>query len=425
MQYKKLSVLIGAALFMALSPVVSANSSAQNDHEAGRFIVTFENSVREQDKGAARAVGAEVLKELPLVRGLVVAAPNSAAAQRLSKLPGVAHVEADVKAHILAPSRCTPWPVCKDGTTTVPEQPSQILPWGVARIGAQQAWSVSRGAGVKVAVIDTGIDRDHPDLIGNLAGGVNFVKRSSGPSWKAPDATAWDDNHGHGTHVAGTIAAKDNTTGVVGVAPDARVYGVKVLASDGSGYVSDIISGIEWSVANNIDVINMSLGLSSHVQALQDAVDAAYRADVLIVAAAGNVGDGYGATNEVSYPAKYDSVIAVAATDSTDKIAYFSSDGAEVELAAPGVDVVSTLMGGGYGAMNGTSMATPHVAGVAAAMRAGTTAADTDGNGSVSASEVRLYLRTTADDLGTTGQDVFYGYGLIDANEAVISQQTF
>jgi subtilisin family serine protease len=170
----------------------------------------------------------------------------------------------------------------------------------------------------------------------------------------------------------------------------------------------------------------MSLGQSTPLQALQDAVDAADNAGIVVVVAAGNTGDGDAATNNVGYPARYASTIAVAATDNTDHIASFSSDGPEVEIAAPGVNILSTTRGGSYGTMSGTSMATPHVTGVVANMLAAPipTAADLNLDGAWSKGEVRAYLQATADDLGTTGRDVFFGYGLIDAEELVTGIQT-
>lgn len=419
---KKTGMLLMAALALVVSPVLGTTASALQGNPNGtqRFIVTFDKSLDDKAKAAVRGVGAETVKELRLINGLVVAAPNATVAQKLARVQGVERVEQDILVSISAPS-CSPWPSCKNTSTVT--QPPQTLPWGVDRINADEAWGTSTGQGVKVAVIDTGIDRSHPDLTGNIAGGVNFVASGRGAR-QTVDPNAWNDDNGHGTHVAGTVAAVNNTVGVVGVAYEADVYGVKVLNSSGNGYVSDIISGVEWSVANDMDVINMSLSTSTHVQAFEDAVNAAYRADIVVVAAAGNVGDGNSATNEVRYPAKYASVIGVAATDTNNSVAGFSSDGAEVELAAPGVNVYSTTKGGTYGGMSGTSMAAPHVAGVAAAVMAAplSSRADTDDSGSLSASEVRAFLNSTADDLGVAGRDVFYGHGLVDAKEAVTGQ---
>ncbi|MHC4310790.1 MAG: S8 family peptidase, partial [Planctomycetota bacterium] len=196
-----------------------------------------------------------------------------------------------------------------------------------------------------MAVLDTGIDYKHPDLDDNCYGGVNVIN---------PRKDYRDDN-GHGTHVAGIIAAEDNDIGVVGVAPEAYLYGVKALDRNGSGWLSDIIAGLEWCVNNRMDIVNMSLGADSDIQAFHDACDAA-SATVILVAAAGNDG------GAVDYPAAYGSVIAVSATDSSDGLASFSNYGNEIEIAAPGVNILSTYKGGGYETHSGTSMAAPHVA---------------------------------------------------------------
>lgn len=402
---------------LSVLPFLSLAGPAQAAETPQRLIVTFDPGVA-VDRAAVERAGATPLTGLGLVNGVVVTAPSQVVAHKLAQLNGVAEVTEDARVRIAAPQRCSPWPACKEGTTTAP---AQTLPWGVDRVDAEKAWSASRGTGVNVAVIDTGIEKTHADLAINVEGGVNFVK-GPGPAWKAPDTNAWNDDHGHGTHVAGTVGAVDNSTGVVGVAPEADLYGVKVLDSSGSGYASDVVLGIEWSINNRMQVINLSLAEDSHVQALQDAVDKAAAAGIVVVAAAANSGDGDATTNNVLWPARYDSAIAVSATDSNDVIAKFSSDGPEVEIAAPGVNVLSTTRGGGYGTMSGTSMATPHVAGVVAQMLAAKVvpaAADTDNSGALSATEVRLYLQATADDLGGAGRDVFYGYGLADAQEAV------
>ena len=279
------------------------------------------------------------------------------------------------------------------------------LPWGIDRIDAELVHPYNQGNGVKVAVIDTGIDLDHEDL--NVAGNVTFVSGTA----------SGDDDNGHGTHVAGIIAALDNGADIVGVAPVVEPYAVKVLDSRGSGSWSAVIAGIEWAVDNGMDVINMSLGSSRGSYSLEDACNVAYNAGIVVVAAAGN--SGYSWTtryDRVVYPAKYDSVIAVAATDSSDNRAGFSSTGPAVELAAPGADIYSTYPGDHYQEMSGTSMASPHVAGVAALVIAsGIT--DSNSNGRIN-DEVRLRLQNTADDIGNTGRDVEFGYGMVDADEA-------
>ena len=296
--------------------------------------------------------------------------------------------------------------------------------WGVNRIGAGTVHTDNKGTGVTVAIIDSGIAHSHPDLDGNYAGGFDFVNTDNDP---------WDD-YGHGTHVAGTVAAEDNDVdvSVVGVAPEALIYGLKVLNASGGGYWSDIIAAMQWCVDNGIQVANLSLGSSRNPGGtVQAAFDNAEAAGVVTVAAAGNDGNPSGKGNNVSYPARYGSVIAVAATDSNDTRASWSSTGDQVELAAPGVAVYSTWNDGDsphdpqpvcdpthgcYKYGSGTSMASPHVAGTAALVIA-SGMSDANGNGRIN-DEVRLRLQETADDLGDPGRDPQYGFGLVDAIEA-------
>ena len=281
--------------------------------------------------------------------------------------------------------------------------------WGIDQIDAERVWGGAENAvdvvagrnaanGVRVAVIDSGIG-PHPDLA--VVGGYNYVS----------DTSNYADDHGHGTHVAGTVAALDNGIGVIGVAPHADLLALKVLAANGNGYLDDVAAAINWSRQNGADVINLSLSCNyaanCDVPALRSAVQDAAAAGIVIVAAADNVGTTDTTADNVGWPARYDEVIAVAATDANNLRASFSSTGPKVEIAAPGVGIVSTYLNNGYVSMQGTSMASPHVAGVAALLVA-------CGN---NASQVRSILQQTADDLGTTGRDNIYGYGLVDADE--------
>lgn len=417
-------VAIVAILFVS-----SATSEAAGAPE--RFIVTFEEGdfVNGKAKDALQNNGGQVLRDINLIHGFVVSVPEQALAG-ISNIAGVKSIEKDVQVFAQKPpSGCQPWPDCKDGsgTDSGSNQPPQTLDWGVDRIDADLAWPTSLGAGVKVAVIDTGIDKDHEDLVSNIKGGINFVISQKGPAWKRVlDPNQWNDDNGHGTHVAGTIAAVDNEIGVIGVAPEADLYAVKVLDAGGSGYISDVISGIDWSVDNDMDVINMSLGCDCNLVALEDAVNNAHDAGVVVVASAGNSGDGNGLTNDVIYPAKYDSVIAVAATASDDSTPSWSSEGSEVELAAPGRSILSTWNDGLYNTISGTSMASPHVAGTVALLLATPIVGsyDTNGNSMWDPEEVRARLIDTADDLGSVGHDNFYGYGLVDAEESVTGIET-
>ncbi len=259
-------------------------------------------------------------------------------------------------------------------------------------------WEITRGSGIAVAILDTGIDENHEDLPRPL-GGKNTI-----------DDTHWgSDGSGHGTHVAGTAAALDNNPGVVGVGPEINLYAVKVLNDSGNGTVSSVVAGIEWAVDQNIPVLNMSLGTGSHFQTLQDASDNAYSAGHLLVSSAGNSGNPGGGGDNVTYPARYSSVIAVAASNQNDGRASFSSTGPDVELIAPGVSVLSTLPDNSYGSYNGTSMASPHVAGAAALAWAV--------NSELSNVQIRGILQDTAEDLGLSANH--RGYGLVRADLAV------
>lgn len=289
---------------------------------------------------------------------------------------------------------------------------AQTVPWGMSKINAPAVWSAgNKGTGIKIGVIDTGIDYNHPDLAANYKGGYNFVANTADPM----------DDHGHGTHVSGTIAALDNTIGVIGVAPEAWIYSLKVLNSSGSGSYSAIISAIDWCINNGMKIMNASLGGSSFSQTLKDACDKAWNAGLVFVAAAGNSGGTECPTTggNVGYPAKFDSVIAVGATDSNDALASFSSRGPEVEISAPGVAILSTVPSGsctmcdpsGYKQAQGTSMACPHATGVCALIW--------KANSSMTNVQVRECIGSTAIDLGTAGRDSCFGRGRIDANLAV------
>ena len=227
------------------------------------------------------------------------------------------------------------------------------IPWGIDRVHAPAAWQFTEGKGVRVAVFDTGIDSSHKDLLGQVDGGYDAISKSTLKE-------AWQDQNGHGTHVSGTIAAIKDGKGVVGVAPKARLYAVRVLDADGSGSLSDVIDGIIWCANNGMQVANMSLGSGQPSDTMQRALRYAMYGGVITVAASGNSG------GSVGYPGAYPEVIGVSASAPDDTLAPFSSRGPEVDFIAPGVNVVSCKMGGGYVSFSGTSMATPHVTGLTA-----------------------------------------------------------
>jgi subtilisin len=388
-------VAIVMAMFLVVSVTVAIAGNAkdtQTDSKKVKVIIGFKEKPNQADEDMIRGLGGETRYTYNIIDAKAVELPEQAI-DRIKKNPRVAYVEEDGEVYALDAEL--------DNS------------WGVDRIDADLVWSDNKGEGVKVAIIDTGIDYTHPELDNNYAGGIDYVNDDNDPM----------DDDGHGTHCAGIVAAEADGVGVVGVAPDAKLYAVKVLDADGSGYVSDVIAGIGWAVENGTDVISMSLsGRFSNIY-LEEACDAAYEDGIVLVAAAGNFkaprGNGQYAETTVEYPAAYDSVIAISATDISDTIAWFSSGGSEVELAAPGKDIYSTVLDGEYAIHSGTSMACPHVAGTAALVIAS--------DSSLTNVVVRQRLQETADDLVSEDEldrDPLYGYGLVDAEEAVLGTET-
>ncbi len=284
---------------------------------------------------------------------------------------------------------------------------AEQIPYGINKV---QALTVpdTNVANRKVCIIDTGYDITHPDLTSD----PNVVNGYSG---SLSTAGAWDyDGHGHGTHVAGTIAAiQGNNQGVVGVNRNGQVqlYIVKVFNNSGNwSWGSDVVAAARICRDNGANIVSMSLGGGGYSQVADDAYKSLLLDDdVLLVAAAGNGGD-----TSYLYPASYEYVMSVAATDSNNNLAYFSQRNDQVDIAAPGVSVLSTLpnhvASSGYAAWSGTSMATPHVSGVAALVWS----LDT----SMSANEIRGLLQQSAQDLGDAGRDNSYGHGLVRADRA-------
>jgi len=383
---------------MAVSLIAPAITVAKPLDET-RVIVGFKDFLNE---GFIRANGWKVNHEYHTIPAVACSLP-AFAIDLLRKSPFFSYVEEDTMVALSDPDA------------------ELSASWGVMKIGADTVQAAgNQGEGIKVAVIDTGINYLHEDLQANYKGGYDFVNKDSDP---------FDDN-GHGTHCAGIIAAADNNIAVVGVAPKASLYALKVLNSAGSGYTSDIIAAIQWAISNGINVISMSLGSSVGSTALQQACDAAFTSGIVVVAAAGNNGAARIGTN-ILYPARYTNVIAVGATDQNNLRASFSNTGPELDLMAPGVNIISDYidvtpndgMNRDTLYMSGTSMATPHVAGTVALIlksdeTAWQTLGYTDGNVVWSAQEVTTVLTATADDLGATGKDNYYGYGIVDADQA-------
>ncbi|WKN30207.1 S8 family peptidase [Porifericola rhodea] len=331
------------------------------------------------------------LYEAPLVMG----AFTDDELKKLKKNDNIAKIEDDGEVYAMhQPSQFSHFQF--EGQPVVA---AETIPEGINQIKAPNAWLATQGIGIKVAILDTGIDYNHPDLKDNYKFGVSFIDDESSPM----------DFNGHGTHCAGTVAAAINGQGVVGAAPSAYLYAVKVLSRTGSGAWSSLIAGIDWCInKKNMDVISMSLGGSSAPSAVESICQAAWNKGAVLVAAAGNN------NGPVIAPAKYPSVIAVSAIDSANAKASFSCFGPEVELCAPGVQVLSTKVGGGYVKLSGTSMACPHVAGAAAIARGTHRYAD-----NVS---IRRLLAVTADNLGNPGRDPEFGFGRVDPYQAAFSR---
>jgi subtilisin len=232
----------------------------------------------------------------------------------------------------------------------VKEAQNDIIPWGVQFLGGDRLWQRGKGTGVKVAILDTGIDRSHRDLKNRIKGGVHFVRGKMS---------------GHGTHVAGITAAAINHYGIIGVAPEADLYDVRAFSSEGKATLANIMKGIDWSIQNNMQIINMSFGMPEYSKALHLMVKKASEKGITMVASAGNNG------GSVDYPARYANVIGVGAVNQKGKLADFSSRGVGMNRTAPGVDIYSTWPRNGFRTLDGTSMAAPHITGLMA-LRLGT-----------------------------------------------------
>ncbi|RJP53339.1 MAG: peptidase S8 [Anaerolineaceae bacterium] len=368
--------------FTATPPLQLAGNYVKDE-----ILVRFnDNATEETIAECLQQISGEVESTLDEIRVAVIqieAINVSNALASLAACPAVRYVEPNFLAFM---------------TETIPTDSSWSLQYGLVNIHAPQGWDLSTGAAsITIAVVDTGVDLSHPDLVGKIVDGYDFVNN---------DDFAQDDN-GHGTHVAGIAAATGNNgTGIAGVSWGARIMPIKVLNSAGSGSFADVAAGIIWAADNGAQIINLSLGGTSNSAVLQSAVDYAHARGIIMVAAAGNTG-----SNFVLYPARYFNVIAVGATDSTNTLTSFSNHGPELDLSAPGAAIYSTSLGGTYVYRSGSSMAAPFVSGLAAILRG------IPGNGGSGA--ITMQMQSSALDLGSTGRDDFYGYGLIQMDAAI------
>lgn len=355
-------------LFLLLIPLQVTAESFE------RVIITFTEAIEHELLEESAAEIHHVFDEFRAVSATLA----TSEIDKLSAHPAIACIEKD----------------------SVVKASAQIPSWGYQKLHVSESQSAPfglTGKGVKIGIIDTGIDLNHPDL--RVAGGVSFVEGIS----------SYQDDSGHGTQVAGIIAALDNGVGTIGVAPDAELYAIKVLDRKGEGAITDVVAGIQWAIANGMDIINLSLTSHADKSVLKTAVQEAYNHGILIVAASGNVdrNNPYIPINDVLYPARYPSVLAVGSVNQALKRSIFSYYGANLDFVAPGEDVLSTSLVSysPYIQTYGTSMAAPFVTGIAALYKEQYPHLDHQ--------RIRGHMERAALDLGLPGKDTEYGYGLI------------
>lgn len=277
---------------------------------------------------------------------------------------------------------------------------AETMDWGLELMGIPALWRMTKGEDIKVAVLDTGCALNHTDLRDAILDAKDFTRSKSGPG----------DVSGHGTHCAGTIAARQNSTGVIGVAPKSKLLIGKVLGDDGTGSAQSVAAGVRWAVDQGADIISMSLGSPVASSEIYEAIKVAEQAGKFVIAAAGNEGP---SLDTVGYPGRYPETIAVGAIDRRKQITRFSSRGEAVDICAPGDQILSTYPPNNLAKLSGTSMATPFVSGVVALMLAKKRALGTE-LPVANIHDLRAALKRTATDVGEPGHDVHYGFGLID-----------
>ena len=367
----------------------AASRAADSDtHVPGRLLVGHRDGVdpglEDRLLGLHGAIVRHHLRELGVRVLDVPEASSEAVLASLNRTGLFSYVERDFYAH----------------TAAVPNDPSYGAQWHLPRIQSPQAWSVTTGSSsVLVAVIDSGVYSAHPDLALKLVAGWNFVDGNADTS----------DLLGHGTAVAGTIAAASNNhIGVTGVSWASRVMPLVVVDSGDFAAYSNIAAAVQYAADHGVRVINISIGGSNQSVALQNAVDYAWNKGAVILAAAMNK-----STSARQYPAACNHVVAVSASDSTDRIASFSDYGNWIAISAPGTNILTTMNGGGYGYWSGTSFSSPIVAGVAALCLAV--------NPALRNTALVSLLEQTADDIGGSGRDDWFGWGRINAYRAVFA----
>lgn len=358
----------------------------------GQFIVKFKPGVAAAQRAAIAAeAGAKVVDRVAALDVEVLEFPA------LSAKSDPKAAESVVRALKMNPNVEYVEPNYIYTVQWTPNDPGRTQQWAWDRIDAYDAWDVTRGSSSTIiAIVDSGVQRNHPDLDAKIVPGYDFVDRDNAP----------DDGNGHGTHVAGTAAAETNNgTGGAGMCPECRIMPVRVLNNSGSGTLANVANGITWAADNGAHVINLSLGGAMGSTTLQNAVNYAWNRGVFLACAAGNEN-----TSAPSYPAYYSRCFAVASTTNSDTRSSFSNYGSWVEVAAPGSSIYSTWIGSGYNTISGTSMATPHVAGLAGLLA----------SMNLTNQEIWDRIVATADPIPGTG--TYWAAGRINAYRAVMNE---
>ena len=281
--------------------------------------------------------------------------------------------------------------------TILQDTSGERMDYGVQMSGANLEWHESMGEGIKIGVIDSGVDLHHPDLVGRVKKYKNFT---------SPDSDDVTDENGHGTHVAGIIAANKNGSGVVGVAPMSQLYVAKAFGKHGMAEDDVVAKSLEWLISNKVNIINMSFS-SNKMPTYYDEIKKAYEKGIIIVCAAGN--NGNSKNRQLGYPGRFDETISVASVDASGKVSAFSSKHVDADIAAAGYEILSCYPGGKYARFSGTSMAAPIISGAAAILQR---KAKNRMGRFLTPEEMRTVLCMHCEDIGKKGPDGSAGCGL-------------